>query len=259
MELFVDGKLAAKKEGNGVKNAVRARNFIGHSNWCFNDARPLTEKEVEELYQKTKPSGRESVSFGTSKRTPFVFEGDIYFLPKGTNRLPDFSKLKPVGKIYTPILNVTPRSFREGFPGITDRFEWFAIDYKGKIYIPRDREFTFYLLSDDGAKLIIDGKTVIDNDGIHLPTEKSATVRPSKGIHTVEVRYFQGPRYEVALVLSHLKNGRKVPFDIRDFAPVQVEEGNYQVNLTLSSGILFDFNSYALKPEAIKVLDEVVG
>ncbi|WP_456341881.1 PA14 domain-containing protein [Thermovibrio sp.] len=161
--------------------------------------------------------------------------------------------------MYTPVLNVTPRSFREGFPGITDRFEWFAIDYKGKIYVPQDREFTFYLLSDDGAKLIIDGKTVIDNDGIHLPTEKSATVRPSKGIHTVEVRYFQGPRYEVALVLSHLKNGRKVPFDIRDFALVQVEEGNYQVNLTLSSGILFDFNSYALKPEAIKVLDEVVG
>ena len=100
---------------------------------------------------------------------------------------------------------------------------------------------------------------MIDNDGVHPPTEKSATVRLAKGIHTVEVQYFQGPRYEVALILSYLKDGKKVPFDIRDFAPVQVEEGNCQVNLTLSSGILFDFNSYALKPEAIKVLDEVVG
>ena len=272
MELFVDGKPVARKEGNGVKNVVRAKNFIGHSNWCFNDPdfkgvidevylfnRPLTAREIEELYRRTRPSGGEITAFGTAKKTPFVFEGNIYFLPEGTEHLPDFSKLKPAGKIYTPVLNITPRDFRKGFPGVTDRFEWFAIDYRGKIFLPQDRQFTFYLLSDDGAKLVIDGKTVIDNDGIHPPTEKSATVNLKRGIHTVEVQYFQGPRYEVALVLSYLKNGRKVPFDIRDFAPVQVEEKNCQVNLTLSSGILFDLNSYALKPEAIKVLDEVVS
>ena len=25
--------------------------------------------------------------------------------------------------------------FREGFPGITDRFEWFAIEYTGTFYV----------------------------------------------------------------------------------------------------------------------------
>jgi len=275
MELFVDGKPIAKKEGNGVKNAVRARNFIGHSNWCFNDPdfkgvidevylfnRPLTEGEIRELYSKTAPPASPSSKpalFGSSKKSPFVFEGSVYFIPEGTDRLPDFSKLKPVGKIYTPVLNVTPRSFREGFPGVTDRFEWFAIDYKGKIYLPQDRKFTFYLLSDDGARLVIDGKTVIDNDGIHPPVEKSGSVSLKKGFHTVEVQYFQGPRYEVALVLSYLKEGQKVPFDVRDFAPVRFEEKDCQVNLTVSSAVLFDFNSYALKPEAKKVLDEVAS
>jgi outer membrane protein OmpA-like peptidoglycan-associated protein len=197
--------------------------------------------------------------FGKAEKTPFVFEGDIYFIPEGTGHLPDFSRLKPVGKIYTPVLNVQPRDFREGFPGVTDRFEWFAIDYRGKIYLPKDRDFTFYLLSDDGARLIIDGKTVIDNDGIHPPVEKSGRVSLKKGFHTVEVQYFQGPRYEVALVLSYLKGGQKAPFDIRDFAPVKFEEGKCRVNLTVSSGVLFDFNSYALKPEAMKVLDEVAS
>jgi len=275
MELFVDGKLIAKKEGNGVKNSVRARSFIGHSNWCFNDPdfkgvidevylfnRPLSEREVGELYSKTAPSALQPsrpAPFGSSKKTPFVFEGKVYFIPEGTSRLPDFSKLKPVGKIYAPLLNVTPRSFKEGFPGVTDRFEWFAIDYKGKIFLPQDRDFTFYLLSDDGARLIIDGKTVIDNDGIHPPVERSGRVSLKKGFHTVEVQYFQGPRYEVALVLSYLKDGQKVPFDIRDFAPVKFEEDKCQVNLTVSSGVLFDFNSYALKPEAKRVLDEVAS
>jgi len=274
MELFVDGKLVAEKEGNGVKNAVRARSFIGHSNWCFNDPdfkgvidevylfnRPLTEGEIKELYSKTAPSASRASKpaiFGSSKETPFVFEGDIYPIPKGTERLPDFSKLKSIGKIYTPVLNVQPRDFREGFPGVTNRFEWFAIDYKGKLFIPEDRDFTFYLLSDDGARLIIDGQTVIDNDGIHPPRERSGTVSLKRGLHSIEVQYFQGPRYEVALVLSYLKDGRKVPFDIREFAPVKVEESGCRVNLTMSSGILFDFNSYALKPEALRVLDEVV-
>jgi len=274
MELFVDGKLVAKKEGNGVKNAVRARNFIGHSNWCFNDPdfkgvidevylfnRPLSQEEVRELYSKTAPSASEKkpAVFGRAEKTPFVFEGSVYFIPEGTSRLPDFSKLKPVGKIYAPVLSVEPRSFKEGFPGVTDRFEWFAIDYKGKIYLPQDRDFTFYLLSDDGARLVIDGKTVIDNDGIHPPVEKSGSVSLKRGFHEVEVQYFQGPRYEVALVLSYLKEGQKVPFDIRDFAPVKFEEEKCQVNLTMSSGILFDFDSYSLKPEAVRVLDEVAS
>ncbi len=202
--------------------------------------------------QKEKP-----IAFGSAEKNPFVFEGTIYAIPPGTDRLPDFSKLKPIGKIYSAVLNVTPRDFSSGFPGVSDRFEWFAIDYKGKIYIPETRTYTFSLLSDDGAKLIINGKTVIDNDGIHPPTKKTGSVKLTKGFHTVEVQYFQGPRYQVALVLSLVKNGREVPFDIREFAPAQLEESQCETKITMGSGILFDFNSYQLKPEAMKLLDTI--
>jgi len=196
--------------------------------------------------------------FGTTKKNPFIFTGTIYYLPEGTDRLPDFSKLTPVGKIYTEVLNITPRSFDQGFPGVTDRFEWFAIDYKGKIYIPQNGTYTFSLLSDDGAKLIIDGKIVIDNDGVHPPWEKTGSIYLKKGIHEIEVPYFQGPRWEVALVLSVVKNGKKEIFDMKNFALVKMEETEKVTSLIMSSAILFDFDSFQLKSDAKTILDTVV-
>lgn len=196
--------------------------------------------------------------FGSTKKNPFILVGTIYYLPEGTNRLPDFSKLKPVGKIYTSVLNITPRSFSQGFPGVTNRFEWFAIRYKGKIYTPRDENYTFSLLSDDGSKLIIDGKVIIDNDGVHPPYEKTGSVYLKRGIHEIEISYFQGPRWQVALVLSVIWDNKKEIFDIRKFAPVKMEEKRCIVNLTMTSAVLFDFDKYNLKPEARDVLDQVV-
>ncbi len=226
------------------------------------------QQQIEELRKSLKgeksgsevkqTSTRERVNvFGSVEGSPFVFVGSVYFIKAGTDHLPNFRDLTPVGKIYTAILNIKPRRFSEGFPGITDRFEWFAIDYKGQIYIPKSKRYRFALLSDDGSRLIIDGRVVIDNDGIHPPREKSGSVYLKRGVHTMEVQYFQGPRYYVALVLYVYKNGRKVPFDVREFAPVKLNDMGCKIRLTMNSAILFDFNSYSLKPEAIKVLNSV--
>lgn len=124
---------------------------------------------------------------------PFGLRGNIYFISKRTRALPDFSRLEPVGTIYTDSLNVPPRNFREGFPGVTKRYTWFAIDYHGRFYINEPGKYGFGLLSDDGAKLYIDGKVVIDNDGIHDPRSKIALVELTGGIHRIRVSYFQGP------------------------------------------------------------------
>src|SRR5580765_5515291 len=74
-------------------------------------------------------------TFGVTVVDGFGLRGDIYLLRPGTDRLPNFKGMKPVGSIYTRELNIRPRDFREGFPGVTDRFEWFAIDYNGYFYI----------------------------------------------------------------------------------------------------------------------------
>jgi hypothetical protein len=70
-------------------------------------------------------------SFGLATSDPTSLKGDIYYLQEGASSLPDFSSLTPVGSIYTKALNIPARSFTSGFPGVTDRFEWFAIRYTG--------------------------------------------------------------------------------------------------------------------------------
>jgi len=219
-----------------------------------------TEPSKQEKPKVVKSSNNDEGNiFGSRNENPFIFVGDVYFLPQGTRRLPDFGKLMPAGKIYTPVLNIKPRRFDEGFPGISDRFEWFAIDYNGEAYMDKSKTYKFCLLSDDGAKLLIDGRLAIDNDGVHPPKEKCSLVYLNKGLHDFEVQYFQGPRYYVALVLSVYRNGKKVPFDIRQYAPVVMKKNGCKTQLTLKSGILFAFNSYKLKPDAKRVLNSVLS
>jgi hypothetical protein len=128
--------------------------------------------------------------------------------------------MKPLVTLYTNTLNVPPRRFEEGFPGIANRVEWFAIDYTGRFWIEEGGQYQFNLLSDDGSRLVIDGKRVIDNDGIHPPVAVIGGAILSHGIHSLEVSYFQGPRYSVALVLKVLAPGSDWRvFDTKDFLP----------------------------------------
>ena len=141
-------------------------------------------------------------TFGTTTTANSGFRGQIYNLPPGTQRLPDFSKLKPIGAIYTPYLCVPPRNFEEGFPGVTSRFEWFGIDYTARFWVSKPGTYRFSLTSDDGSNLYVDGKRVIRNDGVHPVIEKRNSVKLKAGAHDIRVAYFQGPRFHVALVLQ---------------------------------------------------------
>src|SRR5580692_7912856 len=140
--------------------------------------------------------------FGTTVVIPSGLRGDIYYLPSNTQTLARLSQLHPQGSIYTTSLNVPPQSFLMGFPGITKRFEWFAIDYTGKFWIEKPGLYRFRLVSDDGAMLYIDGQLIVDNDGVHSTEVRLGSIRLAGGLHTIRVPYFQGPRETVALMLE---------------------------------------------------------
>lgn len=141
-------------------------------------------------------------TFGTTVVIPSGLTGNIYRIHHNTTRLPDFAKLKPVGTIYTAALNVPAQDFKQGFPGVTKRFEWFAIDYRGRFWIDKPGMYHFVLTSDDGSRLYLDDQLVIDNDGQHPPEERECSLNLAAGVHRIRVSYFQGPRFHVALVLE---------------------------------------------------------
>jgi hypothetical protein len=147
--------------------------------------------------------------------------GTIYFLKPNTGILPEtFRGMKPKGTIYTHSLNVPPRDFKDGFPGITKRFEWFAIDYEGRFWIEHAGLYRFALTSDDGSLLYLDDRLVIDNDRIHPAQTKEMQGELGHGAHGIRVSYFQGPRSSVALVLQVAGPGEALRiFSTDEFRP----------------------------------------
>ncbi len=168
------------------------------------------------LYAQEESAAR----FGTTVVLPSGLRGEIYHIRRNTAKLPNFRKLKPVGTIYTASLNIPPQDFRAGFPGVTKRFEWFAIDYAGRFWIDKPGDYRFVLTSDDGATLSIDDELVVDNDGTHPPRDETGSVTLSAGIHRIRVCYFQGPRLQVALVLKVAPPGGELRvFSTDEFKP----------------------------------------
>lgn len=143
-----------------------------------------------------KPADR---PFGAHQLVEHALRGDLYNLPKGADRLPDFTKLPRKATVFTHQLNGPPRNDVLGFEGVTDRNEWFALDYHSKLKVERGGTYGFRLFSDDGSRLLIDGRVVVDNDGVHPPRSAAGSTELSAGDHTVEIQYFKGPHWVAAL------------------------------------------------------------
>jgi hypothetical protein len=130
-----------------------------------------------------------------------AFRAEVCAIRIGVKSVKEVTSCPPLATFFTNTLNVAPRGFSEGFPGVTARTEWFAIRYRGKFTVKAGDYYRFRLVSDDGAILYIDGYPVIDNDGQHPPVSKQATIQLAAGEHELFVTYYQGPRDNLALQL----------------------------------------------------------
>ena len=120
--------------------------------------------------------------------------------------MPNFDLLTPLYTFVTANLDVPPRAYTQGFPTPQNQtiVEDFAIRFRGQLAVDTQGKWTFWLYSDDGSKLFIDRKLVVDNDGIHAPRLEGGSVTLTAGIHPVEIHYFQGPRHTIALQWFYL-------------------------------------------------------
>ncbi|MFY9234142.1 MAG: alpha-L-fucosidase [Fimbriimonadaceae bacterium] len=120
--------------------------------------------------------------------------------PGNWDKLPDFSNLKP--RSSTIATQIGPA----GAGGTMEEFV--ARRYTGFISVPESDAYLFSLTSDDGARLWIDGKLVVDNDGLHSSDTKTGVAPLAAGYHSIEIAWFNKTG-GAALELKWARSGKK--------------------------------------------------
>jgi cytochrome c2 len=119
--------------------------------------------------------------------------GTSYAYYEGSwEKLPDFDKLKPKASGTSAAFDL----------GVARRTNDYGIKFEGFFKIDQEGDYRFTLHSDDGSKLYVDGKQVVDNDGVHAPKDAGGHTKLTKGVHKVTVGFFQvggGAELEVRL------------------------------------------------------------
>lgn len=125
--------------------------------------------------------------------------GIEYYYYEGTwDVLPDFNSLVPVKEGIVQNFDISLRNQNDDF----------GFRYKGYILIPEDDVYTFFTDSDDGSKLFIDDKLIVDNDGLHGMQERKGVIPLTKGFHKFDVQYFErsgGNDLKVSIESSQIK------------------------------------------------------
>jgi alpha-L-fucosidase len=144
---------------------IKAKSFL--------QGRPITPTNTSS-FEKVIPAVSTKVSSPSAGLNYSVYEGEW-------SALPDFNSLKPS---TSGVANTIDISAKQG----SDKYGYV---FDGLIKIPTDGVYTFYISSDDGSKLLIDDKVVIDNDGLHGIVDKNNEIPLAKGYHPIKILFFE--------------------------------------------------------------------
>lgn len=119
--------------------------------------------------------------FDNATVTVRVGNGLVYEYFEGSwDALPDFDTLTPVKEGITNSFSLRERNSNNNF----------GFRYRAQINIPVDGSYYFYTISDDGSRLSIDNKVIVDNDGLHRFRARGRAIKLTAGYHDIEVEYF---------------------------------------------------------------------
>jgi hypothetical protein len=117
---------------------------------------------------------------GLSLRFYFVGEPMEKILPLMSGQTPNVSEVLPVLDLMSD-KDERAEGMQYTFVTVVDGF--LVVDQPGK--------YTLRLACDDGGTLALDGKPLIDHDGLHPMTPKDAEVELAAGEHALSIHHFQ--------------------------------------------------------------------
>ncbi len=147
-----------------------------------------TTVKARSFWQTNVGSKITEATFTKANLIPAVEAGDrkpglTYRYYEGSwQMLPDFNKLTPVksGIVKYPEL-----------AAVKQREDYWGAVFSGFISVPADGIYSFSLKSDDGSKLFIADRLVVNNDGSHSARSISGQIALEKGLHRFRVLYFE--------------------------------------------------------------------
>jgi PA14 domain len=137
-----------------------------------------------EKRQPVTPAPKISASRQTS---PSIsnFNVSVYKLPDNIVALPDFSAFKPFEVLSTDRINLDPAKGENEPSGLPEKLDDVGMRFIGTFIVSGEGLFRWRVQSKDGARLHIDDKTLIENDGTHQPTSKDGFVHLAEGVHSI--------------------------------------------------------------------------
>ncbi len=173
------GKLTLTKT-----SLVRARSFVGNK---------AVSEIAEQKFNKEEPLPSVAILKADAGLQANYYEGDW-------NKLPDFQSLTVKESEVVSTVNTGKYAGKERY----------GIVLEGFIRIPADDMYKFYLSSDDGSRLYIDGILTIDHDGLHGTTEKNSSVALAAEFHSIRIEFFEKTGGdELKLFIESIKMGKK--------------------------------------------------
>ncbi|MBW8243029.1 alkaline phosphatase family protein [Muricauda oceani] len=118
-----------------------------------------------------------------TKQDPVQFE---VFEVSGIEKLPDFTTLNPMHEGYATEFS-HKQALSEDMPQ-----EQVGVVLESYLDVTGEGTYSFFTNSDDGSKLYINGKEIVDNDGDHGVMERSGSMELSAGRHLLRVEFFNG-------------------------------------------------------------------
>ena len=105
-------------------------------------------------------------------------------MPSLIDRQPDRIQIEP---------HLNRGASNNAYPGLDDRFKqhWGA-RFSGLIDVPYAGNWTFFINSDDGSELWVNGESLATNYGMHGMRERSGFLNLSQGLHEFRIEFFQG-------------------------------------------------------------------
>lgn len=138
----------------------------------FKNGKPVSET-TQASFTKVEPVKSVKVEDPVNGVNYKYYEGDWDELPK-------FEELKPMSAGAIANFSYSVRK----------HVDLFGFEYDAFIKIPKDGVYYFYTTSDDGSRLYIDDKLIVDNDKLHGSVEKEGIAALAEGYHSIKVKYF---------------------------------------------------------------------